>query len=76
MRWSGVIAAKTRSGQASGGVAVGDGLGDTVGDRVGEGVGLAEGEAQDETTTITKRRIGASRPCIASDEFSMGWGSN
>jgi hypothetical protein len=75
MRWSSVIAAKTRSGQASGGLAVGEGLGDAVGEGLGDGDGLAEGEPQDDTTAITTRRMAANRACVASDEFCMGWAS-
>jgi len=60
------MAAKTRSAQASGGLAV------AVGDGLGDGDGLAEGEAHVELTAITNKRMAPSQPRRSlSDEFSM-----
>jgi hypothetical protein len=62
--------AKTRSAQASGGLAV------AVGDGLGDGVGVAGGEAHAEKLANTKSRIAASRPRGSrSDEFAMPWAS-
>jgi hypothetical protein len=67
------MAAKTRSAQASGGLAVGDGLGEVVGDGLGDGVGFAEGEPHVEVTAITNRRMATKGPRRLSDEFFMVW---